>query len=88
MGLKLVAAQPKLPIEENGAMAKFLKGNYQLPDETKMESKKESATGNSGKSLTERFEDSVLAKLGGSICFVTKGKTLLWRGDDSEAPSQ
>lgn len=65
-------------------MSNFLKGNYQLQDETE----KKSSSGNSRKNLTERFEDSVLAKLGGSVCFVTKGKTLLWRGDDSEAPGQ
>ena len=64
-------------------MSEFLKGNYQLPKGAR----RESPTGNSRKTLTENFEDSVLAKLGGSICFVTKGKTFLWTGDEGEAPS-
>ena len=65
-------------------MPEFLKGNYQLPDKPQGKT----ATGDSTKSLTERFEDSALAKLGGSICFVTKEKTLLWMGDESEKSGQ
>ena len=61
-------------------MASFLKGNYPLPEEPekRTEEKKPPET------LTDRFEDSVLAKLGGSICFVQKGGTLLWSGEDNE----
>ena len=61
-------------------MTSFLKGNYELlhnPQE-------DSAHQDEPKSLTERFEDSVLAKLGGSICFVTKNNTLLWTEDENE----
>jgi hypothetical protein len=61
-------------------MTSFLKGNYQLPDRPKPKS----AAKEEGNDLTERFEDRVLAKLGGSICFVAKGKTLLWTGDEVE----
>ena len=64
-------------------MTSFLKGNYDLPhkDGTAVPGEKKA------KSLTDKFEDSVLAKLGGSICFVSKGKTLLWTGEEDEQPS-
>ena len=70
-------------MEEDSGMVEFLKGNYQLPNDASSEQ----AAENSPKTLTESFEDSVLAKLGGSLCFVTKGKTFLWTGDEGEAPS-
>lgn len=61
-------------------MVEFLRGNYEisenpgsaLPDKPMEDS------------LTERFEQSVLAKLGGSVCFVVKNKTLLWTGENLE----
>ena len=65
-------------------MTSFLKGNYQLPEEPE----NPSAGNEKSKDLTELFEDSVLAKLGGSICFVAKGKTLLWTGDEDEKTGQ
>ena len=65
-------------------MTSFLKGNYDLPKKPQEESEVE----NEPKNLTERFEDSVLAKLGGSICFVTKDNTLLWAGDEDETTSK
>lgn len=58
-------------------MAKFLKGNYDLPKR-----KKRSATKERKKDLTDKFEESALAKLGGSLCFVMKKKTFLWEGDE------
>ncbi len=61
-------------------MAEFLKGNYRLPKRQA----KVSGRRKSEKSLTQRFEEAALAKLGGSICFVVKDKTLLWTGDSSE----
>ena len=64
-------------------MTSFLKGNYDLPDKAKTERQDEAPA----KDLTNMFEDSVLAKLGGSICFVSKGKTLLWTGDEDAQPS-
>ena len=61
-------------------MTTFLKGNYELPQEPEDDAPGEEAP----KSLTEQFEESALAKLGGSICFVARGKTLLWSGDSDE----
>lgn len=61
-------------------MAYFLKGNYQVASKSESAPRKKEAH---KKSLTERFEESALAKLGGSICFVVKDKTLLWTGDSS-----
>ena len=60
-------------------MAKFLKGNYSLP-----RGKNRSITRTKQKDLTARFEESALAKLGGSLCFVMKGDTFVWKGDEVE----
>jgi hypothetical protein len=61
----------------------FLKGNYALPDKTRV-----TRTNSRGrKSLTEQFEEATLAKLGGSLCFVAKGKTFLWTGEGNEKAS-
>jgi len=54
-------------------MAQFLKGNYQLPKgRGKAEAKR------AKKDLTDQFEESALAKLGGSLCFVMKKGTFIW----------
>ena len=58
-------------------MSKFLKGNYDLPKR-----KKGSTTSKRKKDLTDKFEESALAKLGGSLCFVMNKKTFLWEGDE------
>ena len=65
-------------------MADFLKGNYSLSGSA--ESSKGGSDENEGdeESLTAQMEEAALAKLGGSICFVVKDKTLLWMGDSSE----
>lgn len=61
-------------------MPDFLKGNYNLNSKnTKTPAVNESK--NESKSLTEEFEESALAKLGGSICFVSKSGSLIWNGD-------
>lgn len=60
-------------------MAKFLKGNYRLS-----RGKNRSITRKKQKSLTARFEESALAKLGGSLCFVMKGDSFIWKGDEVE----
>ena len=65
-------------------MASFLKGNYRLDNEPTKKTTKERAT----PKLTAELEESALARLGGSMCFVIKGKTFMWTGDESEAPSQ
>lgn len=64
-------------------MVEFLKGNYNLPDKTRVTRTKRRGR----KSLTEQFEEAVLAKLGGSLCFVAKEKTFLWTGEGSEKAS-
>lgn len=64
-------------------MAKFLKGNYCLP-----RGKNRSITRKKRKDLTARFEESALAKLGGSLCFVMKGNTFVWKGDDVEGTGE
>jgi hypothetical protein len=63
-------------------MTSFLKGNYRLANEIKSKPSDRKPT----KSLTDQFEESALAKLGGSMCFVMKGKTFLWTGDEGETP--
>ena len=60
-------------------MPDFLKGNYELTNQKKRRSKH-----NLPKNLTETFEEQALAKLGGSMCFVMKGNTFVWSGEDSE----
>ena len=62
-------------------MPDFLKGNYQVPDKGQS-----SADGGKDRSssLTEKFEESALAKLVRSICFVSRGTQFVWNGDDSE----
>ena len=65
-------------------MPDFLKGNYELPQRS---TKRRSGNRKPGKSLTERMEEKALAKLGGSMCFVMKGKTFLWTGDEGEKGS-
>jgi hypothetical protein len=62
-------------------MTSFLKGNYQLAKETQ----KKRVTRKTATRLTEQFEESALARLGGSMCFVIKDKTFMWVGKQSEA---
>ena len=65
-------------------MATVLKGNYQLNQQPGKRPRKKKAPD----ALIDRFEESALAKLGGSICFVMKGNTFVWTGDgDEEAGS-
>lgn len=61
-------------------MADILKGNYKLSGPAKKrQTRKKSSSG-----LTDKLEDSALANLGGSICFVMKGKTFVWMGEQDE----
>lgn len=60
-------------------MKEFLKGNYRLA--TRVE---ETAT-EAESAPTLEFEKKALARLGGSICFVSK-KGFLWTGEDGPAP--
>jgi len=61
-------------------MPDFLKGNYQVPDSGKKKPSKKAKS----QSLTDQFEESALAKLGGSLCFVMKDATFVWTGDEEE----
>ena len=64
-------------------MAQLLKGNYQLSIRHQGV-----ATRKRKNSLTDKLEESALAKLGGSICFVMKKNTFIWNGDTSEEASR
>jgi len=55
-------------------MTQYLKGNYKL--DVKIDDAPEAAN------TTDAFERVALARLGGSICFVSK-KAFLWTGPDS-----
>jgi hypothetical protein len=62
-------------------MATFLKGNYRLP-----KGRGTLVTGSSKKDLTDEFEESALAKLGGSLCFVMKKGAFIWTDPSADAP--
>lgn len=64
-------------------MPDFLKGNYGLNHQNQQKRSTDSP-----KSLTETFEESALAKLGGSICFVSKSGSLIWDGDSAESETK
>jgi hypothetical protein len=55
-------------------MKQFLKGNYTVEAVIADDAGEEGADG------VEAFEKTALAKLGGSICFVSK-KGFLWKGE-------
>ena len=61
-------------------MVDFLKGNYKLPGNHGIRT----TTPKQGKGLTEQMEEMASATLGGSMCFVMKGTTFLWAGDETE----
>ena len=64
-------------------MPDFLKGIYNLNnDNTDTQNTKKI------KSLTEEFEENALAKLGGSICFVSKSGSLIWDGDSTDSDTE
>ena len=64
-------------------MPDFLKGNYNLNnDNTDTQNTKKI------KSLTEEFEENALAKLGGSIYFVSKSGSLIWDGDSTDSDTE
>ena len=64
-------------------MPNFLKGNYELP---KRKSGRNAAQ--SKKDLTDQFEERVLAKLGGSLCFVMKKGAFIWTEEINDPPRQ
>ena len=63
-------------------MKNLLKGNYENPK--KPEGNENSGTENRESSLEEEFEAEALRQLGGSITFVKKSNSFIWRGDEDE----
>jgi len=59
-------------------MPKYLKGNYRLPKKVTTKDNKSQPT------IEQKFEQESLRKLGGSIAFVMKSKTFVWKGDEGE----
>jgi hypothetical protein len=57
-------------------MKEFLKGNYKIDAEIKETEEEE------GNRFTGEFEKKALARLGGSICFVSK-KAFVWKGEEN-----
>ena len=62
-------------------MKAYLRGNYTL--DVKIEETSDSDSGET----TEAFERTALARLGGSICFVSK-KAFLWKGDGTNGAGE
>jgi hypothetical protein len=60
-------------------MTEYLKGNYKL--DVVIEEREDARESGS----TEEFERKALARLGGSICFVSK-KGFLWKGEQPDGP--
>ena len=61
-------------------MSEFLKGNYPL------DAPIEETAGGAAADATAEFEKKALARLGGSICFVSR-KGFLWEGDTPAEPA-
>ncbi|MBO54744.1 MAG: hypothetical protein CL886_03695 [Dehalococcoidia bacterium] len=64
-------------------MPDFLKGNYNINNNNN-----DTQHAKTAKSLTEQFEENALAKLGGSICFVSKSGSLIWDGDFTDSDTE
>jgi hypothetical protein len=56
-------------------MNEYLKGNYKIEAEITEDAEAADST--------DEFEKKALARLGGSICFVSK-KKLMWNGDEAD----
>jgi hypothetical protein len=61
-------------------MKAFLRGNYKI--DVVIEEPAHAPT-----DATDEFERSALARLGGSICFVSK-KSFLWTGEETDGAGQ
>ena len=62
-------------------MPEFLKGNYRLPKGKRLRA----VSSAKKKNLTDQFEESALAKLGGSLCFVMKKGIFIWSDQNHDA---
>jgi hypothetical protein len=63
-------------------MSDMLKGNYKIKDSNKPESKADLKK--QPASLEENFESKAMEKLGGSMAFVKKSSSFIWKGDKSK----
>ena len=73
------------PKKKEDAKMSYLKGNYNLKKnvsgpETKKDEKPEDSS-------TKDFEKFAREKLGGSIAFVMKKDTFVWKGPEGDAPA-
>lgn len=60
-------------------VSRYLKGNYPLPEkDASQETQRQKDP-----TASEQFERRALERLGGSIAFVLKKKTFVWKGGDS-----
>ena len=66
-------------------MARLI-GNYSMPNQPEPP-KADPETTKDEKTVSE-FEKRAFARLGGSIAFVMKGKSVLWTGDKNEGGSK
>ncbi|MBM3126490.1 MAG: hypothetical protein FJZ87_15710 [Chloroflexi bacterium] len=62
----------------------FLKGNYKLAQEVAPSQEEIPAD----KLLEQEYYKTALSKLGGSIAFIMKEKTFLWKGDEEDAAAK
>ena len=61
-------------------MNKFLKGNYTSPKLAAQKVSRRTKKRTRSEATTETFERKAVERLGGSIAFVLKSKTLVWDG--------
>jgi hypothetical protein len=64
-------------------MNDYLKGNYDLASANPVGAKKD-APSPATASLEEEFERQALQKLGGSIAFIKKSKSFIWKGPSGD----
>ena len=63
----------------------YLKGNYDLAPANPVGARKD-APRPATASLEEEFERQALQKLGGSIAFIKKSKSFIWKGPPGDHP--
>lgn len=64
----------------------YLKGNYELAAAPPTGGKGTQQAPAPGASLEEEFERQALQKLGGSIAFIKKSKSFVWKGPSGDRP--
>lgn len=66
-------------------MSRLLKGNYKLPEKPQ---KPKAEAPNASDTSTQTFERRALEHLGGSIAYVMKRNTFVWKGDAKPASQE